>query len=175
MFSKAWRWKEDILRNLSGVLTALLTDFPAYLLSGFVSSFCGSWVAERKSLPWAHCWWKTKIKGRGFSTSFLLSSAVSQSPPAGPVPASATLTAFWSAITHSALCSYPWPGWDFCEAHGSRCTSVNNVPPLNNQGAKHLQSSLILPPLNCPISVCMGRNWGRDNATNLTLHDAEHF
>lgn len=32
--------------------------------------FSGSWVTERKSLPWAYCWWKTKIQGKLFSSSF---------------------------------------------------------------------------------------------------------
>ena len=36
------RQKEDVLRNLSSVLTGLLTGFPGYLLSGFVSCFSGN-------------------------------------------------------------------------------------------------------------------------------------
>lgn len=45
MFSKTLssvRQKEDVLKDLSGVLTGLLTDFPDYLLSGFVSCFSGN-------------------------------------------------------------------------------------------------------------------------------------
>lgn len=81
------RQKESVLRHLCDVFIRLLTGFPGYLLPGFVSwGFFLESSYRKKSLPWAHCWWKTKIQRKAFSTHFFLSTAVLQSPPAGPVP-----------------------------------------------------------------------------------------
>lgn len=68
VFSKALLLvrQEDVVRTLSGVLTGLLSGFPDYLLSGFVSCFFWELSDRKEELASSLLLMKDKNTGKAF-------------------------------------------------------------------------------------------------------------